>query len=217
MSIEQQLERLNANLEALVGAIVANTSVSKSAAAADKPVFAASAEKAAATGGVSMNTEPTNAGATATEAEPAAGKDEKRGPGRPKTRYYRADETGVAIKTSGDAPEGRWTEISKAEYDKANNAVAASTKPAAKAEPTPEPAADSASDPFADDEPATPAKQYTLDDVREVALKLRDKTSMDDAKAFIATFGVAKVADLPQDKFGDFIAKANEKLTEAEL
>ena len=56
-----------------------------------------------------------------------------------------------------------------------------------------------------------------MDDVREVALKLRDKTSMDDAKAFIATFGVAKVADLPQDKFGDFIAKANEKLTEAEL
>lgn len=213
MSIEQQLERLNANLEALVGAIAANTSVSKSAPAADKPVFAASAEKAAVTGGVSMKDETTNAGATVTETAPAADKDEKRSPGRPKTRYYRADETGVTIKTSGDVPEGRWTEISKAEYDKANHAAATGVKSAPKSEPTTEPAAD----PFADDEPAAPAKEYTLDDVREVALKLRDKTSMDEAKAFIATFGVAKVADLPQDKFGDFIAKANEKLTEAEL
>ena len=213
MSIEQQLERLNANLEALVGAIAANTSVSKSTLAADKPVFAASAEKAAVTGGVSMKDEATNADATTTETAPAAGKDEKRGPGRPKTRYYRADETGVTIKTSGDVPEGRWTEISKAEYDKANHTAATGVKSAPKSEPTTEPDAD----PFADDEPAAPAKEYTLDDVREVALKLRDKTSMDEAKAFIATFGVAKVADLPQDKFGDFIAKANEKLTEAEL
>ncbi len=132
--------------------------------------------------------------------EPAAAAGSK-GPGRPKTRYYQSGENGTVIKTSGDPLGEPWKEITKADYERLNTGNGGtSTKPAASAPP----AADTAT-----------STGPTLDDVREMGLKLRDATSMDIAKSFVAEFGVAKLADLPPEKFGEFIKKAQAKIDAA--
>jgi hypothetical protein len=186
MSLEQQLEALGNKIDTLIGVLVANG------------------------GGVANVTAVTVTAAAAAEAV-AAATGEKNVGGRPKTRYYKSADSGQVLKTSGVAPSGSWNEITKAEYDKFNNDAAkgVQTKPAA-AETS-----QKSDDVFGDDE-GEPGRTYTLDDVRETALKLRDTTSMDDAKAFIATFGVAKVAELPESKFADFITKANAKIAAAQ-
>lgn len=137
MSIEAQLERLNTNLENLVGAIAANTSVASAltsnaapAAAPEKPAKAPKKEKA---------TEP--APAPAAEPVPAA-------------------------------------EVPQAEVD-----------------------------PFADDV-ADAAPTYTLDDVREAGLKLKDKIGLEKTREFIAKFGVSTIKDVPESKFAEFVTAA---------
>ena len=172
MSIEQQLERLNANLEAIVGAIAANTSVASSFTAAaavgstDKPQAAENP----------LGDAPAN----------------PRGAGRPKTLYYRLANGEVVKSSSKDTPVKGAVEITKDEYDAAQ---AKPNKAETKTEPKAEPAAGASS------------VTYTIDDVREVALKYRDKTSQEQAKAHIATFGVASIKDLPEVKFAEFIEK----------
>ena len=138
---------------------------------------------------------------------------EKNVGGRPKTRYYKSSDSGQVLKTSGVAPSGSWAEITKAEYDKFNLEAAkgVQTKPADKPETT-----QKSDDVFGDDDEGEAGKTYTLDDVRETALKLRDATSMEAAKEFISTFGVIKVAELPEAKFADFITKANAKIAAAQ-
>lgn len=166
MSIEAQLDRLNSNLEALVGAIAANTSVAATL---------------------------TNAGPAPQAAESPLGNDDDknpRGAGRPKTVYYRLANGEVVKSSSKDAPVEGAVEITKAEYEEAQK-----PKPAGKATDT-KPAADS-------------SNALTIDDVREVALKYRDKTNQETAKAHIATFGVASIKDLPAEKFAEFITKTN--------
>lgn len=71
-------------------------------------------------------------------------------------------------------------------------------------------------DPFGDTE-APAAATYTIDDVREAALKLRDATSTEKAKEFIAKFGVSTIKDLPESKFADFIQKATKAVSAAAL
>lgn len=174
MSIEQQLERLNANLEALVGAIAANTSVANAIASTASAALPAGDKPQAAEN--PLGEAPAN----------------PRGAGRPKTVYYRLANGEVVKSSSKDTPVEGAVEITKDEYD------AAQVKPPkaeTKTEPKSEPAA------------GTSSVTYTIDDVREVALKYRDKTSQEQAKAHIATFGVASIKDLPEAKFAEFIEK----------
>lgn len=169
MSIESEMQTLNANLAelngligSLVGAIAANTSV---AASITSPAALAAAA-------------------------PAAEKPAK--PRKPKTEATAV--AAPAASAMGVSAEQVADDLAKApaEAPQAND------------------------DPFGDlNEAETPAPTYTVDDVREVALKLRDATSMDKAKAFIATFGVDSIKYLPEDKFADFIAKANAAIAAA--
>lgn len=145
MSIENQLERLNINIEALVGAIAANTSVTSAIlnSAAQAP---ASAPKITANKRGGKATQP---------AEPEA-------------------ETPVA--ESAPAPVAE--------------------------------APQAAADPFGDAPAPAPASQsFTLDDVREYGLKLRDAKGVEAAKKLIESFGVAKLADIPADKYAAFVRK----------
>ena len=154
-----------------------------------------------------MKDETTNAGATVTETAPAADKDESvaRAAPRPATTAptdWRDDQdqrrrAGRPLERSARPSTTRRTMPPATGVKSAPRAGPRPSRPLTRLRTT----------------SRRPPPRSTLDDVREVALKLRDKTSMDEAKAFIATFGVAKVADLPRDKFGDFITKANEKLT----
>lgn len=199
MSLEQQIERLNQNLETLVGAIAASNGIV--------------AKMLAAGGAVHTNVVNDNNAAEGKTEAADTGSDEKPGRGRPKTRYFKHKDGGQAVKTSGVGPGSDWVETTKAEYDAMNLSSAKAAQEAQK------PAAPADEDPFADDAPTaatTPAKTYTLDDVREIGLKLRDTTSADDAKALIATYGVAKLAELPAAKWADFVDKANAKIKEAE-
>lgn len=160
MSLESQLERLNTNIEALVGAIAASTSIKATAAAAPAPAAATTTEK------------PAKPRKAKTEAPAAA------------------------------APVASTLGVSAEQ-------VAEDLKQAPAAAPAAE-APQANDDPFGDlNAGETAAPTYTIDDVREAALKLRDATDMDKAKAFIAKFGVDSIKYLPEDKFADFITKAN--------
>lgn len=151
MSIETELQRLNENLQTLVGAIAANTSVAASLANSSAPVAAS----------------------------PAAEKP---------TRTRRTKEQIAAEE------------------------AAAATPAADTVVETPQ----AEDDPFGDTE-APAAATYTIDDVREAALKLRDATSTEKAKEFIAKFDVSTIKDLPESKFADFIQKANKVVSAAAL
>jgi hypothetical protein len=177
MSIEAQIERLNANIENLVGVLAAVASRGTSA-----PAVA-----------------PVNPGPTVTTSPAPAG---GAGPGRPRTVYYRLP-NGQAVKSSSkDTPVGGAVEITKAEYEKA---VAAPPVEVVKGGAAPAQEADAFGEPA--DEPATAGP--TLDDVRNAGLAYRDKHGVDEAKKLIATFGVAKLADMPEARWAEFIAKAN--------
>ena len=200
MSLENQLERLNTNLESLIGAIVAGNGL----------------VSALASPATTIKNETATSDVADAAAATATG-DEKSGRGRPKTRYFKNKEGSQAVKTSGVGPGPDWVEITKAEYESQNFTNANNVKSAREAaideklqKAKAEDGADQ--DPFGTNDAASTTPARTLDDVREIALKLRDATSMDDAKAFIATFGVAKVADLPPAKFDDFVTKAQAKL-----
>lgn len=201
MSLENQLERLNTNLESLIGAIVAGNGL----------------VSALASPAITIKNEIATSDVADAAAAAAATGDEKSGRGRSKTRYFKNKEGSQAVKTSGVGPGPDWVEITKAEYESQNFTNANNVKSAREAaideklqKAKAEEGADQ--DPFGTNDAASTKPARTLDDVREIALKLRDATSMDDAKAFIATFGVAKVADLPPAKFDDFVTKAQAKL-----
>lgn len=175
MSLEQQLERLNTNLEALVGAIAANTSTVNNIAAI-------------------AGQSPAPERPQAADSPLADDGKNPRGAGRPKTVYYRLANGQVVKSSSKDAPTEGAVEITKAEYEAAVNnggKTPADTKP------------QSSENPLSD----SPAPKYTLDDVREIGLKYRDKTDQATAKAHVATFGVASLKDLPPEKFEEFITK----------
>lgn len=152
MSIEAQLERLNTNLENLVGAIAANTSVASALA----------------------NTGPTALEASLTKVVPK------------KTTKPKEE-----VKAEAPAPA-----------------------PAPVAEAAPAPAAEvpqAEADPFADDSVEAimaSAPTYTLDDVREAGLKLKDKIGLEKTREFIAKFGVSTIKDVPPSRFAEFVTAA---------
>lgn len=164
MSIEAQLERLNQNIESLVGAIAANTSVAASIANGNTNQTTAVAAPAAAD-------KPTRTRRTKEEIAADAAKEAKA--------------------TEGTLPA--------ATTEKLDEELTHADQQATQAE----------EDPFGDSAPATETKTYTLDDAREAGLKLKDVVGLDKARAFISTFGVDSIKDLPADKFGAFITKAN--------
>ena len=51
-----------------------------------------------------------------------------------------------------------------------------------------------------------PGSTHTLDDVRTSMAKLIGAGKRDQALAILAKFGVAKVSDIPEDKFGSVLA-----------
>lgn len=145
MSLEAQLERLNTNIENLVGAIAANTSIA----------------------------------ASLTNAAPAA-----------------------APEKPAKAPK----------KDKEVKAAEAAPAPAAETAPAAEEVAQAEADPFADDSVDTimaAPPTYTINDVREAGLKLKDKIGLEKTREFIAKFGVSTIKDVPESRFAEFVTAAN--------
>jgi hypothetical protein len=190
--IYSQLDRLNKNLEAWIG-MVAVARATDPTAPPPAPVAietAPAVEAQAVEAAVAVDAPTPDAATPASVA--------KRG--RPKKmRYWREGSTGV-LEEATDAPGVGWTEITKAKFD------AMRESPAAVSTTAPTPVAD---DPFADeDEPAAAAvPTVTLDQVREIAFKVRDKFGNDLAKDLIGRYAV-KLAEIPESRYAEFVAEA---------
>lgn len=194
MSLENQIERLNNNIENLVGALVAfatNRVVNVTA-----PASAASTETAT----------------TSAPATTASGTPEKAtgtGRGRRPTRYWKLTD-GSAVKSSGaDSPSAGAVEIEQAEYERIINSQAIQAHAKAVGADTPQ------ADALSEDEPATPS--ITLEDVRTAAFSYRDKHGPEKAKALIKKHGSEKLAELPEANWSAFVAEANGKTEDESL
>lgn len=179
MSIENQIERLIAAIEANTGALIA---------------FAG--PKIDVT---NVNGPATIPGPSPAEPDPAAGQ-KASGRGRRPTRYWKLAD-GSAVKSSAeDAPSAGAVEVTKDEYERLNHERAT----AAHKEQT---APQASEDPFGDSPPAAAAPAVTMDDVRTVALAYRDKHGPEAAKAIIKRVGgVDSLKDAPEGTWSKLIA-----------
>jgi hypothetical protein len=177
MSIENQIERLIAALEANTGALIAFNG----------------AKPAAAVTVVDKTTTPP----TVTDATPAA---EKSTRGRRPTRYWKLAD-GSAVKSSAeDAPSAGAVEVTKDEYERLNHERATAAHAA-------QTTAQASEDPFGDTPAAAAAPAVTMDDVRTIALAYRDANGADKAKAIIKSVGgVDSLKDVPESKWAALIA-----------
>ncbi len=182
MSIENQIERLIAAIEANTGALIAFAGPKIDMTDVNGPV--------------------TGHGPIPAEPDPAAGQ-KAPGRGRRPTRYWKLAD-GSAVKSSAeDAPSAGAVEITKDEYERLNHSRAA----AAHAEQTTPQASD---DPFGDAPAATQAPAATMDDVRTAALAYRDKHGQEAAKAIIKRVsGVDALKDAPQATWAGLVAAFN--------
>lgn len=181
MSIENQIERLIAALEANTGAVIA--------------LLNQKGEKT-----VTVVNAVTPEGIVANAGNPAEPKSTR---GRRPTRYWKLAD-GSAVKSSAeDTPSAGAVEITKDEYERLNHSRAA----AAHAEQTTPQASD---DPFGDAPAATQAPAVTMDDVRTAALAYRDKHGQEAAKAIIKRVGgVDALKDAPQATWAGLVAAFN--------
>ncbi len=192
MSIENQIERLIAALEANTGALIATADnqvrvVNTAAIAADATPSKIEVVKDEA------------AAPTHTAVEPPA----RSGQGRRPTRYWKSPDGSVVKSSAADAPGAGAVEITKDEYERLNHARATA---AHVAQTTPQ----ASEDPFGDAPAAAAAPAVTMDDVRSVALAYRDKHGPEAAKAIIKRVGgVDSLKDAPEGTWSKLIAAFN--------
>ena len=180
MSIENQIERLIAALEANTGALIA---------------FAGQKSEVAS---VVVTTTGAGGSGVITKDEPKA-----TGRGRRPTRYWKLAD-GSAVKSSAeDAPSAGAVEVTKDEYERLNHERSTA---AHVAQTTPQ----ASEDPFGDAPAAAAAPAVTMDDVRTVALAYRDKHGPAAAKAIIKRVGgVDSLKDAPEGTWSKLIAAFN--------
>lgn len=190
MSLELQIERLNNNIENLVGALVAfatNRAINVTA-----PASVASTETA-------TTSAPATTGSGTPEKATGTGR------GRRPTRYWKLTD-GSAVKSSGaDSPSAGAVEIEQPEYERVINSKAIQEHAKLVGAET------SQADAFGEDEVANTAPSITLEDVRTAAFAYRDKHGPDKAKALIKKHGAEKLAELPEGNWTAFVAEANGK------
>lgn len=184
MSIENQIERLTAAIEANTGALIA--------------LLNNNGEKVFAAGGA---VHVVNAGPIPAEPDPAAGQKSTRG--RRATRYWKLAD-GSAVKSSAEeAPSAGAVEVTKDEYERLNHERSTA---AHVAQATPQ----ASEDPFGDAPATAAAPVVTMDDVRSVALAYRDKHGPEAAKAIIKRVGgVDSLKDAPEGTWSKLIAAFN--------
>lgn len=187
MSIENQIERLTAAIEANTGALIALMN--------NKVDYAAIANAVAPIPAVV-------AGPIPAEPDPAAGQ-KATGRGRRPTRYWKMAD-GSAVKSSAEeAPSAGAVEINKDEYERLNHERSTA---AHVAQTTPQ----ASEDPFGDAPVAAAAPAVTMDDVRTVALAYRDKHGPEAAKAIIKRVGgVDSLKDAPEGTWSKLVAAFN--------
>ena len=185
MSIENQIERLTAAIEANTGAVIALLNNTEPASPEQKAAVSAVIDK--------TTTPPT---VTA----PAA---EKSTRGRRPTRYWKLAD-GSAVKSSAEeAPSAGAVEVTKDEYERLNHERSTA---AHVAQTTPQ----ASEDPFGDAPVAAAAPAVTMDDVRSVALAYRDKHGPEAAKAIIKRVGgVDSLKDAPEGTWSKLVAAFN--------
>lgn len=76
-------------------------------------------------------------------------------------------------------------------------------------EPTPAPAAEEPA-PRPEEPPVTEAKTYTMTEVRSFLGNLRKAGKKDAVTALIHDLGYEKFTDIPEDKYGELMARAEE-------
>jgi hypothetical protein len=62
-------------------------------------------------------------------------------------------------------------------------------------------------DPFAQADEPTPL--YRISDVREAAIKLRERKGLVEGRLLLAKYDVATILDLPESQYADFIRDCN--------
>lgn len=191
MSIENQIERLTAAIEANTGALIALLNNS-----GDKIFAAGGAVHVVNTGALAAD--PTPSKIEVTKDEPKA-----TGRGRRPTRYWKLAD-GSAVKSSAeDAPSAGAVEVTKDEYERLNHERSTA---AHVAQTTPQ----ASEDPFGDAPAAAAAPAVTMDDVRSVALAYRDKHGPEAAKAIIKRVGgVDSLKDAPEGTWSKLVAAFN--------
>lgn len=180
MSIENQIERLTAAIEANTGALIAVLNNGGTIKLSAESITGTHAKLVSAVGvGKTALIDTTTVEGASTQ--PTT---EKSNRGRRPTRYWKLAD-GSAVKSSAeDAPSAGAVEVTKDEYERLNHerstaAHVEQTKPQA------------SEDPFSD---APPAKTVTMEEVRAAAFAYRDKHGADKAKEVIKR--VAKVERL---------------------
>lgn len=195
--LHAQADRLNRNLETLIGLMAAAGSTVQDATAI-----------------VAGNTAPAPATAIAAAEAPT----EKKGRGRPRIRYF-YNSSRHFVQENTDSPGKEWVEITKTKYEEIRDKIASGElkpvydAPTTAGTATPAPVQD---DPFADEPAVASAKAFTLDDVRNAAFKVRDKFGMDKAKGLIGKYA-AKLDQVAETDFAALIADCEKTLAPDDL
>lgn len=192
--LHDQLDRLNRNLETLIGLVATlnakpGTDAAALADTTDTPAAAPAVETGAA--------------------EPEARR------GRPRKRYF-YNSTKHWVQETGSSPGPEWVEVTKTKYEEIRDKIAkGELKPGGDEPAKPAAAASVNDDPFADD-PAPAAATLTLENVRDAAFKVRDKFGMDEARKIIAKYA-AKLDQVKPSDFATLIADCDARLAESDL
>jgi hypothetical protein len=122
-------------------------------------------------------------------------------------RYW-YDNKAQRLEEATDSPGAEFVELTKTKFEEVKAKLAApAPAPTPPAAPT---AAAPSDDPFADDEPGagtTATMAFAIEDVREVAFKVRDKFGTEAAKTLIAKYAV-KLDQIPVSRYGEFVTEA---------
>lgn len=192
--LHAQLDRLNRNLETLTGILAASNSAVSDA----KTILADSSA-------------PTAASVTPAAPAASAATPEKKGRGRPRTRYF-YNSSRHFVQENTDSPGPEWVEVTKTKFEEIRDKIASGElKPVHDA-----PSASAQDDPFADEPTGSPSAAFTLDDVRNVAFKVRDKFGMDKAKALIGKYAT-KLDQVAEKDFAALIVDCEKALGSDDL
>ena len=182
MSIENQIERLTAAIEANTGALIA--------------LLNQKGEKT-----VTIVNAVTPEGIVANAGNPAEATTSSRG--RRPTRYWKLADGSAVKSAAADAPSAGAVEVTRDEYERLNHERSTA---AHVAQTTPQ----ASEDPFGDAPAAAPAPAVTMDDVRTAALAYRDKHGQEAAKAIIKRVGgVDALKDAPEATWSKLVAAFN--------